>query len=62
MEKVCEVVLSDEQRAVLRMVVDEERNVFFTGSAGELFLCYGGPGGCDIRPVDWRTGDILQLV
>lgn len=35
-EKVCEVVLSDEQRGVLRMVVEEERSVFFTGSAGEF--------------------------
>lgn len=30
-----DVALSPEQIAVLRMVVDEGRNVFFTGSAGE---------------------------
>ena len=28
------VALSKEQRKVLRMVVDDERNIFFTGSAG----------------------------
>ena len=33
-EKVLDVVLSDEQVRVLRMVVDEGKNVFFTGSAG----------------------------
>jgi hypothetical protein len=33
-EKVLDVVLSDEQVKVMRMVVDEGRNVFFTGSAG----------------------------
>ena len=29
------VTLSVEQRQVLKMVVEEEKNVFFTGSAGE---------------------------
>ena len=29
------VQLNDAQRQVLRMVVEEEKNVFFTGSAGE---------------------------
>jgi hypothetical protein len=33
-EKVLDVVLSDEQMRVLRMVVDEGKNVFFTGPAG----------------------------
>jgi hypothetical protein len=33
-EKVLDVVLSNEQMRVLRMVVDEGKNVFFTGSAG----------------------------
>ena len=33
-EKVLDVVLSDEQVKVMRMVVDEGKNVFFTGSAG----------------------------
>lgn len=28
------VVLSDEQQRVLRMVVHDEKNIFFTGSAG----------------------------
>jgi hypothetical protein len=28
------VTLNEEQRRVLKMVVDEEKNVFFTGSAG----------------------------
>lgn len=35
------MVLSDEQRAVLRMVVEEERSVFFTGSAGEFGFAFG---------------------
>lgn len=30
----CYVGLSAEQERVLRMVVDDERNIFFTGSAG----------------------------
>lgn len=30
----CNVGLSAEQERVLRMVVDDERNIFFTGSAG----------------------------
>ncbi|KAN0111673.1 P-loop containing nucleoside triphosphate hydrolase protein [Russula decolorans] len=33
-EKVLDVVLSDEQMRVLKLVVDEGKNVFFTGSAG----------------------------
>ena len=33
-EKVHDVVLSEEQMRVLRMVVEEGKNVFFTGSAG----------------------------
>ena len=33
-EKVHDVVLSDEQVRVMKMVVDEGKNVFFTGSAG----------------------------
>jgi type IV secretory pathway ATPase VirB11/archaellum biosynthesis ATPase len=32
-----DVALSPEQIAVLRMVVDEGKNVFFTGSAGAWF-------------------------
>lgn len=28
------LILSSEQQAVLRMVVDEGKNIFFTGSAG----------------------------
>lgn len=39
-EKIGEVVLSDEQREVLRMVVEEGRSVFFTGSAGMSFSIY----------------------
>ena len=35
-EKVFDVVLSDEQMRILRMVVEEGKNVFFTGSAGTL--------------------------
>jgi hypothetical protein len=42
-EKVLDVVLSDEQVKVLRMVVEEGKNVFFTGSAGTFlplpFFC-----------------------
>jgi hypothetical protein len=37
-EKVLDVVLSDEQVRVMKMVVDEGKNVFFTGSAG-TFPC-----------------------
>jgi ATP-dependent DNA helicase PIF1 len=37
-DKMLDVVLSEEQVRVLRMVVDEGKNVFFTGSAGTL-LC-----------------------
>ena len=38
-EKVLDVVLSDEQVKVLKMVVDEGKNVFFTGSAGAFSFC-----------------------
>lgn len=34
------VTLSVEQRQVLRMVVEEEKNVFFTGSAGKSLPAY----------------------
>jgi hypothetical protein len=37
-EKVLDVVLSDEQVKVLKMVVEEGKNVFFTGSAGTSFF------------------------
>jgi hypothetical protein len=49
-DKVLDVVLSEEQVRVLRMVVDEGKNVFFTGSAGTflhlfcfsfVFSCHG---------------------
>ena len=30
------VALNEQQIAVLKMVVEEEKNVFFTGAAGEL--------------------------
>ncbi|KAH9171847.1 PIF1-like helicase-domain-containing protein [Lactarius sanguifluus] len=33
-ERALDVVLSDEQMRVMRMVVEEGKNVFFTGSAG----------------------------
>ena len=42
-EKVFDVVLSDEQMRVLRMVVEEGKNVFFTGSAGRLECTYSYP-------------------
>ncbi len=35
-EKVLDVVLSDEQMKVMKIVVEEGKNVFFTGSAGTL--------------------------
>lgn len=35
-DKVLDVVLSEEQVRVMRMVVDEGKNIFFTGSAGTL--------------------------
>jgi hypothetical protein len=37
-EKVLDVVLSDEQVRIMKLVVDEGKNVFFTGSAG-TFSC-----------------------
>ena len=37
-DKVLDVVLSEEQVRVMRMVVDDGKNIFFTGSAGTL-LC-----------------------
>lgn len=33
-----QLVLSTEQQEVLRMVVDQGRNIFFTGSAGEYLM------------------------
>ena len=39
-EKVLDVVLSDEQVKVMRMVVEEGKNVFFTGSAGTSFVFF----------------------
>ena len=35
-DKILDVVLSEEQVRVMRMVVDEGKNIFFTGSAGTL--------------------------
>lgn len=37
--KIEHVALNDEQIRVLKMVVDEEKNVFFTGSAGAYRPC-----------------------
>lgn len=37
-EKVLDVVLSDEQVRIMKLVVDEGKNVFFTGSAGTFSL------------------------
>lgn len=42
-EKVLDVVLSDEQVRVMKMVVDEGKNVFFTGSAGTFPCAYSVP-------------------
>jgi len=39
-EKVLDVVLSDEQVRVMKMVVDEGKNVFFTGSAGTFSYAF----------------------
>lgn len=39
-EKVLDVVLSDEQMKVMRIVVEEGKNVFFTGSAGTLLRLF----------------------
>ena len=39
-EKAFNVVLSDEQTKVLRMVVEERKSVFFTGSAGTIERIY----------------------
>jgi hypothetical protein len=43
-EKVLDVVLSDEQMRVLKLVVDEGKNVFFTGSAGTFSRVFSIPG------------------
>lgn len=42
-EKVLDVVLSDEQVRVMKMVVDEGKNVFFTGSAGTFSYAFSVP-------------------
>jgi hypothetical protein len=42
-EKVLDVVLSDEQVRVLKQVVDEGKNVFFTGSAGTFSRAFSVP-------------------
>jgi len=39
-EKVLDVVLSDEQVKVMRMVVEEGKNIFFTGSAGTCSVSF----------------------
>ena len=41
--KVLDVVLSDEQMRVMRMVVEEGKNIFFTGSAGTLECIFSSP-------------------
>ena len=46
-EKVLDVILSDEQVRVMKMVVDEGKNVFFTGSAGTF--SFGFPGASSLR-------------
>ena len=38
------VTLDEEQRKVLRLVVDEGKSVFFTGSAGAFSLLSFGVG------------------
>ena len=38
------VTLDEEQRKVLRLVVDEGKSVFFTGSAGAFLLLFFGVG------------------
>ena len=43
--KIEHVALNKEQIRVLEMVVQEEKNVFFTGSAGMLIIPYGPSGG-----------------
>ena len=45
-DKVLNVVLSDEQVRIMRMVVDEGKNVFFTGSAGTLLRPFPFLGAC----------------
>jgi ATP-dependent DNA helicase PIF1 len=42
-EKVLDVVLSDEQVRVMKLVVDEGKNVFFTGSAGTFSCTFSFP-------------------
>lgn len=54
--KIEHVSLNEEQIRVLKMVVDEEKNVFFTGSAGMSFTSEGSelghpsPPTYEIRP------------
>ena len=43
-----QIVLSAEQQKVLKMVVDEKKNVFFTGSAGEIIFVLSLPGFADV--------------
>lgn len=56
-----QIVLSAEQQKVLKMVVDEKKNVFFTGSAGETISVLSLPGLPDVlciaryRKVDSST-------
>jgi len=42
-KKVLDMVLSNEQMMVMRMVVKEGKNVFFTGSAGMLKHIFSSP-------------------
>jgi len=42
-EKVFDVVLSSEQVRVMKLVVDEGKNVFFTGSAGTFSCAFSDP-------------------
>lgn len=54
-EKVFDVVLSDEQMRVLRMVVEEGKNVFFTGSAGRLERTYSYPEDANCACRYWKV-------
>lgn len=50
------VALNEQQIAVMKMVVEEEKNVFFTGSAGKPCLEFYSPSDAD--PYH-RDGEVL---
>ncbi len=60
-EKALDVVLSNEQVRAMKMVVDEGKNVFFTGSAGRPEYLLSSQGYIDSATVLAGTGKSLLL-